>query len=102
MVCPRDPKSHYVACGRRYLGSRHHSFSGPSYQCHECQQIYHALYFLLPSSGRSIPSGWDWKKRSAQRGSHSLEAPRTALGDGGYGVLEENSVEDWEGVGKKP
>jgi len=25
-----------------------------------------------------------------------------ALGDYGYGALEENSVEDWEGVCKKP
>jgi len=47
-------------------------------------------------------SGWDSKKRSAQIGSHSLEAPRTAIGDCRYGALEENSVEDWERVCKKP
>jgi len=41
-------------------------------------------------------SGWDSKKRSVERGWHSLEAPRTALGDCGYGVP------DWEGVCKKP
>jgi len=64
--------------------------------------MYHVLYFLLPLSERNILAGWDSKKRSAQRGSHSLEAPRTALGDCGYGALEENGVEDWERVCKKP
>jgi len=62
----------------------------------------HALYFLPPSSERNILSGWDSKKRSAERGSHSSEAPRMALGDYGYGALDENSVEDWEGVCKRP
>jgi hypothetical protein len=46
-------------------------------------------------------SGWDSMKRSAQRGLHSLEASRTALGDCRYSALEENSGENWERVCKK-